>query len=454
MTELAALVGIYGAIDQVVQEDPDLRTAVSQLLPLYADPELQWYDKFDAWLNETARGPRTPFPTLSEALDELAELDPVRRLRPRRLFAIAVAMRAFPAMRSPSGGLGESVVGALGVAGLAAERGQAQSLQKLLAEEEFLPVPNGTGEELADWWKSLITSAETAGLITHTTGMFPRPCSGRLVSMKNAAGPIAALKTEFETEEVAFDQAVAFLQPENWPACMPWFWCEMKQIGAGPGERLYKEVVSSDCAVATAAFTAETELAFTFTSILQGNSVEAAVANYQLGPGRPRLADVIRVDQGSLVVAKVGDGQTPLRITTTKRIQFSYPFSSEALAIIMCAIGYADAVGDLLCCTASGDKVDVSKFPGVPADPGSGVPGEGIPGGVVAVLSGCIEECVASAQEWSSRMAEGPYTADKLAQDMTNAWVRVLRKGAAAVEQGAVDTRKRTPTRTPAPSEG
>jgi hypothetical protein len=193
--------------------------------------------------------------------------------------------------------------------------------------------------------------------------------------------------------------------------------------------------------VATAAFKAETELAFTFTSILQGNSPQAAIAEYQLAPGRPLHTDVIRVDQGSLVVAKIGAGQTPLRITTTKRIQFSYPFSSQALAIIMCAIGYTDAVGDLLCCTASGDKKDISSFPGVPADPGNGAPGEGIPGSVVAMLSDCIEEYVAGAQDWSTRIAEGPYTADKLAQDMENMWARVLRKGASGVDLGARGTR-------------
>jgi hypothetical protein len=456
MSEIGALVGIYGAIDQVAQEDPALRTEVSRLLPLYADPELQWYDKFEAWLNETAHGPRTPFPTLPEALEELAGLDPQRRLRPRRLFAIAVAMRAFPAMRSASGELGKTAVAALSLPGLAAGGEEAHALHELLADEESLPAPNGTSEELAEWWENLITSGATAGLIENAPGMFPRPCSGRLVSMKNETGPIAALETQFVTDEVEFDQAIAFLQPENWPRCMPWFWCEMKQIGSGPApnERLYKEVVSSDCGEATAPFTAETELDFTFTTVLQGNSPQAAIADYRLGPGRPRPADVIRVDQGSLVVAKTGAGQTPLRITTTKRIQFSYPFSSQALAIIMCAIGYTDAVGNLLCCTASGEKKDVSSFPGVPADPGNGAPGGSIPGSAVAVLSGCIEECMAGAQDWSRRIAAGPYTADKMAQDMADTWTRVLRKSAAVVEQGASRTQMSAATRTRARSEG
>jgi hypothetical protein len=57
------------------------------------------------------------------------------------------------------------------------------------------------------------------------------------------------------------------------------------------------------------------------------------------------------------------------------------------------------------------------------------------------MLSDCIEEYVAGAQDWSTRIAEGPYTADKLAQDMENMWARVLRKGASGVDLGARGTR-------------
>ena len=53
MTETGALVGIYGAVDQVAQSDPELRAAISQLLPLYRDPDLHWYEDFQTWLKGT-----------------------------------------------------------------------------------------------------------------------------------------------------------------------------------------------------------------------------------------------------------------------------------------------------------------------------------------------------------------------------------------------------------------
>ena len=36
---------------------------------------------------------------------------------------------------------------------------------------------------------------------------------------------------------------------------------------------------------------------------------EVALTNYQLSAGRPQPGDLIRVDEGSLVVAKIGPGR-------------------------------------------------------------------------------------------------------------------------------------------------
>jgi hypothetical protein len=457
MTEIAALLGIYGAVDQVAQTDPDLRAAVSQLLPLYADPELHWYDDFQAWLGGSeAEAAETLFPPVTDALKELAKIEPSCRMRPRRLFAIAVAMRAFPEMREPHSPLGTLAVSALRVSSLAGEAEHALALHELLAEERLLPDLNPSSEELSTWWSGLVTAAASDSLIPSKTGMFPRPCSGRLVSVPDLAGPVAALETEFETDEVDFDRATRFIQPSNWKKCMPWFWCEMKQlkVATPPGVYRYREVVSSaDCDdKATAAFRAETELDFSFLWLPDKADPQVAVANYQMAPGRPLPGDLIRVDEGSLVVAKVGAGPTPLRITTTKRIQFSYPFSSQALAMIMCALGYTEVAGNLLCCAASNPKQTGSRFPGeAPGTVQHGpvpvpVPAP-VPGGVPVAVGECIEECAAAAADWSKRVSQGPYNSDELAQDMAEAWVRVLRKGATAFEMGATGTQTATRTR-------
>ena len=377
MSEIDGLVGIYGAVDNVVQTDGEARAAVARLLPLYRDPDLSWYEEFEAWLNR-ARGhrverPETLFPSLERALRELAGIEPSCRMRPRRLFAIAVAMRAFPDMSRPDTRLGDSTTDALKVGALAVKPEAAPGLQELLANDAFLPGAGPQGsQDLAAWWSNLVTMAHAQDLLADTRGMTPRPCAGRLVKVRGVCGPAAALTTDFETEEVAFEEAVRFIEPANWKACMPHFWCVMEEVGTGvaPGTHKYHEEVSSDCASrALAAFRAKTELDFNFMWVPQPGHAQVAIANYQLSAGRPRMCDTIRVDEGSLVVAKTRSDPGPLRITTTKRIQFSYPFSSEALAMIMCALGYADVAGDLLCCAASKDGKNAAvgtEFPGEP----------------------------------------------------------------------------------------
>jgi hypothetical protein len=449
MSELNGLVGIYGAVDQVVQTNAESRAEVSRLLPLYRDPGLHWYEDFENWLRRNrgeAVDPREPlFPELEEALVGLAEIEPRGRMWPRRLFAIAVATRAFPEMRDPGSKLGSHAVRALRAGPLDHSEKAAPALLELLADDRTLPNLDGTGpQDRSAWWANLIATAHSDGLIADTTGMFPRPCSGRLVAVPGVAGAVAALKTEFVTEEIDFEAATRFIEPVNWERCMPYFWCEMTELGPGvlPGMHRYHEVVSTDCASnAAAAFRAETELDFNFMWLPEGATVanaEAALTNYQLAEGRPWPGDLIRVDEGSLVVARIGPGPKRLMITTTKRIQFSFPFSSQALAIIMCALGYADVVGDLLYCAASnaGAPDAGTEFPGAP---------------VPAPAAGAVPRSAHRTQACSPG-GECPNAASQLVQDMASIWARVLREGATAVERGTRGTG--TSPRTPDRSEG
>ena len=144
---------------------------------------------------------------------------------------------------------------------------------------------------------------------------------------------------------------------------------QQKIGGLKGGGATYREVVSSDCNhPATAEFYAETELDFNFWSIPQKEPV-VAIANYQLSKGRPRKGDLILVDEGTLVVAKTGTGQRPVRVTTTKRIEFDWPFSSQVLAVMMCASGYGELAGDLFCCAASKAAAEGKKIPAFPGEP-------------------------------------------------------------------------------------
>jgi hypothetical protein len=269
--------------------------------------------------------------------------------------------------------------------------------------------------------------------------MEPRPCSGQLVTVPGQAGPVAALTTVFETKEISFDAATRLIEPLNWKKCMPNFWCEVRMIGRGPGpgQRTYHEAVSSDCeAGAEALFSAETDLLFNFMWLPAKKGAEAALANYQLADGRPLTNDLIRVDEGTLLVAKVNRDDNHLRITTTKRIQFNYPFSSEVLAMIMCALGYANVGAHLAACTArrGEDSVDskgspLPEFPGVSHE---------------AVMAHCGSPSRRSAGR-GSPSRYGQTNLGALMHDTTDIWARALRDGAAALERDTGRQRHKAP---------
>jgi hypothetical protein len=268
----------------------------------------------------------------------------------------------------------------------------------------------------------VIDEALARQAIPNSIGMYPRPCAGRLVTVPGIDGPVAALITEHETDEIEFDAATRFIEPVNWRKCMPNFWCDVRAI-ADPrlpeGERRYLEIVSTHCGdKSQPGFWAETELLFNFMWLPDKQNPEAAVANYELAEGRPLPNDRIRVDEGTLVVAKV-DGGPSLLITTTKRVKFSYPFVSEALSLIMCALGYADVAGDLLACAAKHGK-----------DPGAA--GTDFPGvRPTAATAGAGARAAAR-----SPVASGPTRAGGLLQDTMDIWARALRDSARALERG------------------
>jgi hypothetical protein len=314
-------------------------------------------------------------------------------------------------------------------------------------------VLSGQGKDppdLARWWDTFLETALKRQLLKDLAGMRPRPCSGRLVNVHGAKGPVAAFVTEFLTSEVDFDHAVRFLNPVVWEQCMPDFWCEMKKLkssGKGGATRFH-EVVSSDCDDRPgASFNAETELDFAFWTLPEQAAPEVAIANYQMSEGRPHERDLILLDEGSLVVAKTGGGQRPLLIITTKRVEFDYAFSSEMLAVIMCAFGYADVSADLLCCAASnadaaagGRKVG-AKFPGIsPAAPTRSAPGAGA-------------QRARPSRESAKPDAVSSNVAD-LFENSADMWIRMLRSGARAIERGAEDVRPASSARPRRRSEG
>jgi hypothetical protein len=323
---------------------------------------------------------------------------------------------------------------------------------EVLGDEELLPEPDGDDPDALDLWWDRLREA-LSGLVADTAGLGPRPCTGRLVTVQLPGGPgsVATLRTEWETDQVPFDRAIRLLEPKNWPYCSD-FWCQMKPLAqVSPTVYPYHEVVSTDCDHPALAWTIEAFLDFSFVRV-----AGLAVTEYGLSAGHP-VGDVL-VDEGSLVVQElVGYG---VRITTTKRIKFNHPFGGEALAMIMCATGYASVVEELVFSCAR-EGAEGTEFPG--AAPGKKKKAAGTPIGpvidavaeeVAAAVKLCVDDCAQAVQASSKKMSEGKYTANDLVRDMAEMWARTAREGARALDVGVRSARRAAGTRAREPSEG
>jgi hypothetical protein len=443
------IVGIYGEIDRAVQLDPLARVRVSQLLPEYKVPGVRWYDDFLEWMDETRETPSPEEPKISERAfpDLTAALEAVTtddltdgRARARLLFATAAATRAFPEMKKPKTELGQVAVGALSKFGPEEDRDLAEELLKVLSDDrpegfDIRQIP-GTRR----WWKGVARFLRERHI--DTTGMAPMPCTARLVTVPGIDGLAAALRTEFDTRELDFEKATNFMAPVNWKTCRPDFWCVMEEEPDPKlprGQCRYHEIVSSNCEPPPQPlFRAETRLLFNFMWIpAAGQDAQAAVANYELAE-QPSGNDLIQVDEGSLVVSRLdrrtkpdegsdldeGSGQAGaewLRITTTKRIRFNYPFSSRAIALFVCALGWLDTGARLVACAAEkGVGVGAVPFPGESA---------------TDALKPRTARAAGSAGSPPGSAAGPPGSLIDLCQEGVDIWARALRDGAAALER-------------------
>jgi hypothetical protein len=433
MGELRDLIAIYGEIDRAVAADDGVRAAVAQRVSLYEDPDAHWYEAFAAWAEDvredTSGGPA--FPPLEEAVRDLESIPPRGRMHARRLWVLALAAQAFPELARRDDG-SSPLARALGHGEVENESGRAQDLLELLADPDRLASAVAREDGSLDaWWDETLREAQARGLLIEADAedLGPRPCTGRLVTVAVPGGSVevAALETVFETSVLSFDQAVRFLHPETWPGCSA-LCCRMLDLGVQPsGLHRFRETVSADCADRLRTWTIQADLDFSFRQV----DGQVAVAEYELSPG-PQ-PDVL-VDEGSLAVRAIGTADDPrIRVTTTKRVRFNRPFTGKQLAMIVCALGYASIVEDLIfTCAREGG-------------PGKSLPapGQGNPAvhPCVDLAARASRAAQASVEVWaqevraaSAKAAARPYTADDLVQDTTRAWVRLLREGAAAFD--------------------
>src|SRR4051794_30593231 len=409
MRETSDLVGIYGAVDVAVAGDLDRRAAVAQLLPAYRDPEFHWFAEFDEWVREKRAATESdtpPFPTLEDALGHLAteHPEPTPRMQARRLFAIALATCSHPELQNPDSDLARLARRAIPVDPDAADLDNAtREVLKILGDQGRLaPAEEQAEGALSDWWDETAQALE--GFVPNPQGMGPKPCSGEVVKYGGLSA--ASLETYFETDKIKFDQATRFLDPSNWPRCSD-FWCRMDKKETLPtGAQRYYEVVSTNCDNQDLGWTIKANLDFGFK---QQQGVMAA-AEYGMSPGMPN--PYVALDEGMLMVEQIGvAGAGKLRVTTTKRVRFTGPFSGEQLAVIMCATGYAAVAEDFVFnCAALGAKG--TPFPqGGPAKVGTGAPaGPPLPVKVFAdeaadALKACVDDCADAYEEARRKIA-------------------------------------------------
>ena len=455
MSEIEDLMGVWGAIDHAVVDNPELAEIVGRYVGGYrvtddSDGAAGWFDEFTSWTAEsTDASPEEQFPSLRQALRNLAEIPPGgRRRAARRLHVVAIAARVVPALQDlDDEELHAHLVGTLTSPELAPEDRGEELLQMLLDDDLFPDLSR---------WSALLHAAGAAELIDPVMVLQSDapPCSGGLVLVTLPDGdtdPVTTLSTSFCTSAITFERAKRFLEPSNWPDCND-FWCRMDlnpTLSPG-GNPTYTEEVSLACN--TGAWQAVTCLEFVMVSL-----PDRAVVVYNLCDDRPLPGDLILVDSGSLMVV---DNGNEICVTTTKRILFNHPFSGEALSVISCALGYGAVAEDLVfCCALDPDNPNQkagTPFPGVepkqapsskkkagPVDSEPSSPADKDADAVKAAMNDavdaakeCLDDCVEAFQKSYDRVKDGKYKAEDMVQDMAAMWTRLIRDGATVVDLG------------------
>ena len=474
MTEIEDRMGVWGAIDQAVVDNPEepidgvpLAELVGRYLGPYNQGGAGWFGEFTAWTEElTHVAPAEQYPPLDLALSNLADRAPVGREQARRLHALAVAARVFPVLREPDHELHPLVIGA--IAQLCPEPDNfdtGEQLLNLVCNDDLFPDLGA--------WEVLLVTASDAGLITSTLLIQATapPCSGELVTVVLPGGdpdPVPTLSTGFCTDQLTIEQAKRFLEPSNWPNCND-LWCTMVQTGtSAQGNPTYREVVSVDCNNPNA-WQAETFLEFVMAPLPD----DGALVSYNLCDGLPQQGDPILVDSGSLVVVQQGN---EVCVSTTKRILFDHPFSGPSLAALSCALGYGAVAEDLVfTCAVAPENQNTgagTDFPGVgPSEPADGAAKkasknatkkaakakkgkkakkakekapagddcdamQGVVDDAVDAAKTCIDDYVAMYKKSFAKVTAGRYSANDAMQDMAVVWTRLLRDGATAFDLG------------------
>jgi hypothetical protein len=384
MSEIDALLRLYGALDRAVATGEVHSSDLAPLLNAYRDGKATgWYEKKHLpWVEEVkerahshVERPTQPIRRLraevtrddhadeiSAALSSFPDEHLKSRAAARRLLAVTMAARSMPEVFGPGGARAEHVSQALVFRrpgeedGLAVQR--AARLHEMFAAE-FTSMSA---------WQGVVEQAVVDGLLPESfRGQSSAPpCTGRLIMRSDATGedsdPCTVMEAEFTTSDVSFEELKCYLEPQNWqfPGS---FWCRMERAESlGPNSWRYHETVSTDCG-SPGAWSVSTDLQFWFS---HPTATEARV-EYDFPPGLPTPSSDITVDEGSLRVIQLPDGS--VNVKTTKRVRFAGSFDGAGLAMFMCATGYSTILEDLVFSITADPLNPLKPFP-VPSPEG------------------------------------------------------------------------------------
>jgi hypothetical protein len=463
--DLGNLFGIYGAIDQHLEERrrPQELGRISPLLPAYGRRRPHWFGGFRDFSTKTGHADPgalgDPRSRVEAALTDLAQYKPRGRMRARRYLAISAAAQTFPDLDNRD----------LASAAVGRELGDDEDKDgRDLATRLRSRPPSDSQAGRDTWWGRVLG----ANLVP--AGVGPRPCSGDLswVTLNGDRDLVPTLKTVFDAE-IRYDDARRFCDdPTTWE-CFP-SWCRMRPINKDEWTddvRQYQEVVSFNCADDDFP---KLTINLNFHTEEKQTPPRRIVTEYWLSDPKKQPEHYVLVNQGWLEVEELPSDDYPrVRVTTTKTVKFSDDFGGGAgLASVSCRLGYLSMVGDLVTCASKGEKekgYPDARFQGrIPEpEPSAPAPRAGTNYGWLIPLMAdetarAIEEGVdeyVDATRGSYARFERGYRAGDLVQDMTDSWLRMLRQGARFADAGLRVARTaprngpRRPTRR-APSEG
>jgi hypothetical protein len=448
VSEIGDLIAILGGVDRVLGDAQDRRREdVEALVPPYRRSDaFRWYDAF----LEANENP--PMPDLEEAMGNLARPTRFPSMLPRRLLAVALAARVFPEF-APGGGNEDVSLRALTIPGITpgdplptpplheppdhpgldGPRARlAHDLLEILTNRDELP-------DVEHWHEFVVSHPD---LISDQLARMGDLCTASVIDRPGpgGAGTIAVLETRLCIAGVSVaDLAARFLRPASWPDCSPW-WCSMTLAPTRPphpGIDRYLEVVAVDCP--SDVFKVAVFLDFA-TAV---KSPTRAVLVYKLSTDQSGTVDgvsangAVDVDGGAIDVVEDGNH---VRVATTKRVRFTRPIDTDAIAAIACWVGYGDSATDLIFNCAGGsaqsvgcgpDERTVSQERGVEV----GAPLTAAVDGWVALARSCIDEAGTHARTVANRLDTGSYAPDTAASDAAKTGALVARSWAKLATQ-------------------